>query len=84
MEQKKTDGLLKEMLKEQLYCMGRIFARHGVPDDVIWEVVKGFDLIYQRVRRQTEDSGDVGAPNSSVHRMEPNPGLTYLLEKIER
>lgn len=83
MEQKQT-GLLKHMLKEQLCCLGRVFARHDVPDDVIWEVVKGFDLIYQRARRQAEDSGDVGAPNPSVHRMEPHPGLTYLLEKIER
>lgn len=83
MKQKKTAGLLKNMLKEQLCCLGRVFARHGVPDDVIWEVVKGFDLIYQRTKRQAEDSG-VGTSNPSVHRMEPHPGLTYLLEKIER
>lgn len=84
MEQKETVGLLKNMLKEQLCCLGRVFARHGVPDDVIWEVVKGFDLIYQRTMRQTENSGNGGAPEPYVHKMEPHPGLTYLLEKIER
>jgi len=76
--------LLKKMLKEQLCCLGRIFARHEVPDDVIWEVVKGFDIIYEKIRRQAESSSESSAVNPHVHRMEPHPGLTYLLEKIER
>jgi len=83
MEKKEID-ILKYMLKEQLCCLGRVFGRHGVPDDVVWEVVKGFDLIYQRARRQAEDSGDREAPAPHVHRIEPHPGLTYLLEKIEQ
>lgn len=84
MEQKETGALLKNMLKEQLFCLGRVFARHGVPDDVVWEVVKGFDLIYQRARRQAEGSGDGRTANPHVPKMSPHPGLTYLLEKIER
>lgn len=84
MEEKNTTGLLKGMLKEQLCCMGRVFARHGVHDDVIWEMVKGFDVIYQRALRQAENSGNVGAPDPSVHKMDPHPGLMYLLEKVER
>lgn len=83
MERKET-GLLKDMLREQLCCLGRVFARHGVPDDVIWEVVKGFDLIYLRTMRQAEDSGNREVPDFHVHRMEPHPGLMYLLEKIEK
>jgi hypothetical protein len=84
MERKEAVGLLKNMLKEQLCCLGRVFARHGVPDDVIWEVVKGFDLIYQRAQRQAEDSGNVRVSEPYIHRMSPHPGITYLLEKIER
>lgn len=77
MEQNETTGLLKDMLKEHHCCFGMSFAHNGiVPNDVIWEVVKGFDLIYQRARRQAEDSGDVGAPNPSVHRMEPHPAYS--------
>ncbi len=72
------------MLKEQRCCLGRVFARHGVPDDVVWEVVKGFDLIYQKARRQAEGSGNGRADNYHVPKMSPHPGLTYLLEKIER
>lgn len=84
MERKETAALLKYMLREQLCCLGRVFARHGVADDVVWEVVKGFDLIYQRTMLKAKDSGGAGSPDTSVHRMEPHPGLMHLLKKIER
>ena len=75
---------LRGMLKEQLCCLGRVFARHQVPDDVVWEVVKGFDLIYQKAKRQAESPANEDEPKTSVHKMEPHPGITYLLEKIEK
>ena len=84
MEKEKELKLIEEMLKEQLYCLGRIFARHEVPDDVIWEVVKGFDLIYQRVKKQSEISLKGKESNSHISKMEPHPGLTYLLEKLRK
>lgn len=84
MEADQTTDFLKEMLREQLCCLGRVFARHQVPDDVIWEVVKGFDLIYQKTRRQAESSVSTDAPKARVHRMEPHPGIIHLLEKIEK
>lgn len=84
MERKETATFLKNMLKEQLCCLGRVFARHGVPDDVVWEVVKGFDLIYQRARREAEGSGEGREDSHHVPKMAPHPGLTYLLEKIEQ
>ncbi|MFV1951699.1 MAG: hypothetical protein ACC630_07085 [Nitrospinota bacterium] len=84
MERDQAIELLKKMLKEQLCCLGRVFARHDVPDDGIWEVVKGFDLIYQKTKHQAESSPNIGTSNSYVNKMEPHPGLTYLLEKIER
>ena len=56
MEKEQVKDLLKRMLREQLCCLGRIFARHEVADDAIWDVVKGFDLIHQRFERRTDDS----------------------------
>lgn len=84
MERKETAELLKNMLKEQLCCLGRVFARHGVPDDVVWEVVKGFDLIYQKGRRQAEGADDGRTNNPRVPKMSPHPGITYLLERLDR
>lgn len=74
---------LKKMLKEQLCCLGRVFARHQVQDDVIWEVVKGFDVIYLKIKEQINSTA-TEASNSYIYKMEPHPGLMYLLEKLEK
>ncbi len=76
--------VLREMLREQLCCLGRIVARHHVPDDVVWEITKGFDLIYQRARCQIDASPDKSKQPSSPHRLEPHPGLIYLLDKLDQ
>jgi len=83
MDQRHTSNALREMLREQICCLGRIVARHRVPDDVVWEIAKGFDVIYQRARRQVETSPSKTEIPLGPHRMEPHPGLTYLLEKLE-
>ena len=85
METIKVLEILKTMLKEQLCCLGRVSARHMVHDDVIWEIVKGFDVIFLKIKGQLENSSDKKeAPNSPIYKMEPHPGITYLLDKIEK
>ncbi len=76
--------LLLDMLREQLYCIGRIVARHQVPDDVVWEIAKGFNVIFQRVRRQAEDTTWEPDPPSPAYRMVPHPAITYFLERLDR
>ena len=82
MEERIID-LLRKMLREQLCCIGRIAARHQVPDDVIWEIVKGFEILYMRACREAgETVSDDATPTPP--RKEPHPGLVYLIEKIGR
>lgn len=83
MEKRPTSSVLRDMLREQICCLGRIVARHQVPDDVVWEIAKGFDIIYQRARRQLETSAGGSELPPLPYRMEPHPGLTYLLEKLD-
>ena len=83
MDKSHTTTVLREMLCEQICCLGRIVARHQVPDDVVWEIAKGFDVIYQRSRRQAEASSAGTEDNPLPYRMAPHPGLTYLLKKLE-
>ncbi len=83
MEKGRTTTVLREMLREQICCLGRIVARHQVPDDVVWEIAKGFDIIYQRARRQVKASAGGPELPPLTYRMEPHPGLTYLLEKLD-
>jgi len=75
---------LREMLREQLCCVGRVAARHQLPDDAIWEIAKGFEVLYRRACRQAKAAS--GGPESgpSVRRPEPHPGLTYLLTALDR
>ena len=84
MSENREVRLLKEMLREQLCCLGRVSARHGVADDAIWEVVKGFDVIYEKVKLKAENAPDSAIETVPMYKMEPHPGLTYLLEKIEK
>ena len=78
--------LIKRMLKEQVCCLGRVFARNEVPDDVIWDVVKGFDVIYQKIIQRAESPAgkEIGGSNPPANKIEPHPGLVYLLDKIEK
>lgn len=82
MEGSKVEVFLKMMLKEQLYCLGRVVARHNAPDDLVWELIKGFDLIFMKVKEQAEDSNKES--NAPIYKMEPHPGIMYLLEKLEK
>lgn len=84
MEKRHTTTVLREMLREQICCLGRIVARHQVPDDVVWEIAKGFDIIYERARQQLEASAASRELPPLPYRMEPHPGLTYLLDKLDR
>jgi len=84
MGRNKIEVFLKMMLKEQLYCLGRVFARHEVPGDLTWELVKGFDVIFLKIKEQVEDSSNKESSNAPIYKMEPHPAITYLLDKIEK
>jgi hypothetical protein len=83
MDQIQTLDVLREMLREQVCCIGRIATRHKVPDDVVWEIVKGFDVLYERMRRRI---GDTTPPveMSNPDPVKPHPGIVYLMEKLDR
>ena len=84
MDKYPATSALRLMLREQLCCLGRIVARHRVPNDVVWEIAKGFDVIYQRVRRQVEAPPSKSDFPSLPYRMGPHPGLNHLLDKLDR
>lgn len=84
MEQRHVIHTLREMLREQLCCIGRIAARHQIPDDAVWDVAKGFEVIYRRACQQAKVSSEEPGVDQTVRRAEPHPGLTYLLNRLDR
>jgi len=74
---------LREMLREQLCCIGRVAARHQLPDDAVWEVAKGFEVIYRRACQQATASTGKTDREPAGRRAEPHPGITYLLSRLD-
>ena len=76
--------ILKEMLREQLCCLGRVFAKYNTADNIIWEIAKGFDLILQSVLHRIDASIQGNKSDLMFHKKYPHPGLLYLLDKINK
>jgi len=72
------------MLREQVCCVGRIAVRHHLPDDALWEIAKGFEVIYQQHLQQLNASAKGKPGPSDVKRAQPHQGLMYLLDKLDR
>jgi len=83
MARRDVTGALRAMLREQLCCIGRVAARHQLPDDAVWDVAKGFEVIYRRACREVKQSTEGREGGSSAPRAEPHPGLTYLLSRLD-
>lgn len=78
------EPLLRDFFRELVCCLGRVSARHQLPEDAVWELVKGFDLLYLRALRQARGGGDPDGAAAPPHRLKPHPGIVYLLEKLDR
>lgn len=84
MDERKAASVLRETLREQLCCVGRIAARHRLPDDAVWALASGFDLIYERAKHRLGVKDQSTDLSPLPYRLKPHPGLMYLLEKLQR
>ena len=80
---RKAVRVLRGMLREQVCCVGRIAARHHLPDDALWEIVKGFEVIYQQHLEQLNARVEAKEGISDLRRAQPHSGLMYLLDKLD-
>jgi len=58
-----------------------------VPDDVIWEVIRGFDLINMKILQQAaaiHSTETPVKPKSDALIPKPHPGIVYLLDKLDK
>lgn len=83
MRVRKATRVLRNMLREQICCVGRIAARHQLPDDALWEIAKGFEVIYQQHLEQLNARVETKVGPSDINRAQPHSGLTYLLDKLD-
>ena len=83
MDGRQTQEILRRTTRELVCCVARVVARHQVPDDVVWEIVKGFDVIYHREKARLGHSRPSSARPPGSHRLRPHPGIAYLLDRLE-
>ncbi|MBI4229996.1 MAG: hypothetical protein HY608_04090 [Planctomycetes bacterium] len=76
-----TERVLRTFFREAVCCLDRIFTRHRVADDAVWDAVKDLDLLYQRTRRGLRGEG---TPDDPVRSDRPHPGILRLIEKLDR
>ena len=82
MENEKVVVALNKLLTELTISFGVLAVRHGVPDETVWEVVKHFDLLYQKARAKVEAGSKKAATGSHEQKRKPHPGIMHLLEKL--
>lgn len=78
------EALLRGFFRDLLCCLGSASARHQLPEDAVWELVKGFDLVYLRARGRLVQGRDDPRGPRRARRPAPHPGILYLLEKLDR
>lgn len=74
--------VINSMLKEQIACLGKIFAKYQVEDEMVWEIAKSFDLIYEKQKHRLETDHKAGYRTGPWPGKKPHPGLVHLVEKI--
>ena len=74
-----TSELVREVCRETVLCLGRIFAVHEVPDDVVWQTARSLDIIFQKALAKVSKRN----ANPERHKLEPHPAIQGVLERLE-
>jgi len=73
---------LDRLFRELVLCLGGIFATQEVDDDLVWQMTRSLDVIYQRHRARLLKRtihGEVDVPERHV---EPHPAIVDALARI--
>lgn len=84
MSDRASAEVLRKLFREQIACLGKVFARHRVPSEAAWEAVKGLDLVYQRAHRELVARGDLENQGAARPRDAVHPAIRFLLSRLER
>ena len=80
---KPDQQLLRAFFRELVCCLGRVSARHQLPADAVWELVKGFYILYLRVQSQAGWEGKGPDLPFPARHLRPHPGIVRLLRKLD-
>lgn len=75
-------GIVREMCRETIICLGGIFAVHEVPDDVIWQIAKSLDQIFQRTLTKVSKE-EIPEETVPERKFQPHPAIQQVLGRLE-
>jgi hypothetical protein len=74
---------LDRFFREVVLCLGGIFAVREAEDDLVWQVTKSLERLYESARARLRDEPDGGA-DLPHRRPQPHPAIAELLLRIGR
>jgi hypothetical protein len=78
--------LITDLFEEEALLIGGLVAIHKVDDDLVWRLVKNFDVIREKILRRLEDeelSENAGPPPPMPH-LKRHPAIEDFLLSLRR
>ena len=78
--------LINDLFEEEALVVGGMAAIHEIEDDLVWRLIKNFDVIRSKILRRLGDkdsTGDEGVTEQSPD-VNPHPAIQEFLMKLRR
>ena len=78
--------LINDLFEEEALVIGGLVAVHEMDDDLVWRLIKNFDVIRRKVLRRLEDKApaDGNAPPARRPNLKPHPAIEDFLLSLRR
>jgi len=70
--------------QDLVLCLAGVFALHDVKDEVIWEVARSLDRVFDRYQGRFGGRTPNGNSETGGRRHRPHPAMAYLLHRLSR
>ena len=74
--------IVREMCREIIICLGGVFAVHEVPDDLIWQIAKSLDRIFQKTLAVLGEEENIPENGIPERKYQPHPAIQHVLERL--
>ncbi len=81
MDKNQSLEFIKNIFEEQVLVLGGVFSLHEVADEIIWKIIKSFDVIYEKavaeILQIEPDTQELPSRKAN-----PHPAIEHFLAKL--
>ena len=81
MDQDQAIELIKKVFEEQALVLGGVFSIHEVADEIIWKIIKSFDVIYEKTVAEILQV-EPETQELPRRKTDPHPAIEHFLSKL--